>query len=131
MRFSRTGLFSNTRFRKSAEVVRAACLVLGRPTIRGRATLQALQDCGVALPGIAVALATPIEPLLQHPYGFVEALLQAGGVPVDSVVVVIPTEFGVEPLEQYWSPEVTVLLTPRGAALERGRVFLRAVRRLR
>ena len=48
-----------------------------------------------------MALATPIEPLQQHPYGFVEALLPAGSVPMDSVVIVIPAELGVEPLEQY------------------------------
>jgi hypothetical protein len=71
-----------------------------------------------------VALATPIEPLQQNPYGFVEELLQAGGVSMDSVVVVIPAEFGVEPLEQYWQPEVAVRLTPRGEALERGPEFL-------
>jgi hypothetical protein len=69
-------------------------------------------------------LATPIEPLQQKPYGVVEELFQAGGVPMDSVVIVIPTEFGVEPLEQYWQPEVAVLLTPRGEALERGPQFL-------
>jgi hypothetical protein len=76
------------------------------------------------LPGITVALATPIEPLQHNPYGFVEELLQAGGVPMDSVVVVIPAEFSVEPLEQYCQPEVAVLLTPRGEALERGPEFL-------
>jgi hypothetical protein len=69
-------------------------------------------------------LATPIEPLQQKPYGVVEELFQAGGVPMDPVVIVIPTEFGVEPLEQYWQPEVAVLLTPRGEALERGPQFL-------
>ena len=39
---------------------------------------------------------------------------------MDSIVIVIPPEFGVEPLEQYWQPAVTVFLTPRGEALERG-----------
>ena len=43
---------------------------------------------------------------------------------MDSVVIVIPTEFGVEPLEQHWQPEVAVLLTPHGEALERGPEFL-------
>ena len=67
-----------------------------------------------------MAVATPIEPLQQTPYGVVAERFQAGGVPMDSVVMGIPTEFGVEPLEQYGQPEVAVLLTPRGEALERG-----------
>jgi hypothetical protein len=71
-----------------------------------------------------VALATPVEPLQQHPYGAVEELFQAGGVPVDSVVVVIPTEFRVQPLEEPWQPEVAILLAPRGEALHRGAEFL-------
>src|SRR5215831_16479387 len=41
---------------------------------------EALQYAVVALPGVTVTLATPIEPLPQNPYGFVEALLQTGGV---------------------------------------------------
>jgi hypothetical protein len=69
-------------------------------------------------------LATPIEPLQQNPYGFVEELFQAGDVPVDSVVVVISTEFGVQPLEEHWQPEVAILLAPRGEALESSAEFL-------
>src|SRR5713101_437449 len=57
----------------------------------------ALQSCFVALPGITVALATPVEPLEQQPHGTVEELFQAGGVPMDSVVIVVPAEFGVQP----------------------------------
>ena len=85
---------------------------------------QALQYCGVAWPGVTVPLATPIEPLQHNPYGCVEELWQAGGVSMDSVVVGIPTEFSVEPLAQYGQPEVAILLTPRGEALERGAAFL-------
>ena len=65
---------------------------------------EALQDFFVALPRITVALATPVEPLQQNPHGAVEELFQAGGVPVDSVVIVVPAEFGVQPLEEYWEP---------------------------
>ena len=65
---------------------------------------EALQYVVVALPSITVALATPIEPLQQNPYGFVEELFQAGGVPMDSVVIVVPAEFGVQPLEEHWQP---------------------------
>jgi len=65
-----------------------------------------------------VALATPVEPLEQHPQGTVAELLQAGGVPMDSVVIVAPAECGVPPLEEPWPPEVAVLLAPRGAALQ-------------
>ena len=64
--------------------------------------------------------ATPIEPRQPTPYGCVEARFQAGGVPMDAVVLVIPPEFGGEPLHQSWPPEGAVLLTPRGAALARG-----------
>lgn len=38
--------------------------------------------------------------------------------------MVIPTAFGVEPLDQDWPPAVAVLLTPRCEALERGPEFL-------
>jgi hypothetical protein len=72
------------------------------------------------VPRITVALATPIEPRQQTPYGVVAELLQAGGVPMDSGVMVIPTACGVQPLEQDWQPEGATLLTPRGEALERG-----------
>jgi hypothetical protein len=71
-----------------------------------------------------VALATPVEPLQQNPYGAVEELFQAGGVPVDSVVVVRPTQFGVPPLEEHWQPEGAILLAPRCEALPRGAEFL-------
>ena len=43
---------------------------------------------------------------------------------MDSVVMVIPTEFGVQPLEEHWQPEVAILLAPRGEALQRGAEFL-------
>ena len=76
------------------------------------------------MPGVTGALATPLEPLPHNPAGFGEALLQAGGVAMDSVVVVVPAEVGVEPLEQPWEPEGAVLLTPRGAALQSGPAFL-------
>jgi hypothetical protein len=61
----------------------------------------ALQDFVVALPGVPVAWTTPIEPLSQNPYGFVEELLQAGSIPVDSVVIGGPTELGVQPLDKH------------------------------
>jgi hypothetical protein len=67
-----------------------------------------------------VAVATPIAPLQHKPYGCVEELFQAGGVPMDSGVMVIPTECGVAPREPYWPPEVAVRLTPRGEARARG-----------
>ena len=51
-----------------------------------------------------MALTTPVEPLQQNPHGAVEERFQAGGVPVDSVVIVIPTEFGVQPLEEHREP---------------------------
>jgi hypothetical protein len=86
--------------------------------------VKTFQYCGVALPGVTVALVTPIEPLQQNPDGFVEELLQASDVAMDSVVIVIPPEFGVEPLEQYWQPQVAVLLAPRNEALARGPQFL-------
>ena len=71
-----------------------------------------------------MALATPVEPLEQHPHGTVEELFQAGSVPVHSVVIVVPAEFGVQPLEEHWQPEVAVLLAPRGEALQGVAEFL-------
>jgi hypothetical protein len=71
-----------------------------------------------------VAVATPVELRQQKPDGTVEELFQAGGVPVDSVVVGIPTEFGVQPLEEHWPPEVAMLRAPRCEALQSGTEFL-------
>jgi hypothetical protein len=65
-----------------------------------------------------------MKPLQQHPYGFGEELLQAGGVAMDAVIMVRPTALGGEPLAQAWQALGAVLLTPRGAALERGPAFL-------
>ena len=52
--------------------------------------------------------ATPIEPLQHKPQGCVDELCQAGGVPRDSVVIVIPTELGLsgdkDPLSEVLSP---------------------------
>ena len=79
--------------------------------------LKALQHFCVALPGVTVALATPVEPLQQNPSGPVEELFQAGGIPVDSVVIVVSTEFGVQPLEEYRKPEVPILLAPHREVL--------------
>ena len=67
-----------------------------------------------------MALATPIAPRQQTPYGVVEELLPAGGVPRDAVVMVLPTACGVQPLEPSGPPAVATLLTPRGEARERG-----------
>ena len=60
----------------------------------------ALQDHCVALPRVTVALALPVEPLQENPHGAVEERWQAGCVPMDSGVVGIPTEFGIQPLEE-------------------------------
>jgi hypothetical protein len=72
------------------------------------------------LPRVPVAWATPIEPLQHNPSGFVAALWQAGGVAMDSVGMGVPTELGVAPREPYGQPAGAGLLTPRGAARERG-----------
>jgi hypothetical protein len=74
----------------------------------------------VAWPRVTVALATPVEPLPQHPSGAGEERFQAGGVPVDSGGVGRPTKVRVQPLAEHWHPEVASLLAPRGAALPRG-----------
>jgi hypothetical protein len=71
-----------------------------------------------------VALATPVAPLQHNPPGTVEALLQAGSVPVDSVVIVVPTELGVQPLAEHCESSMTMRLAPRGEALQGAPEFL-------
>lgn len=93
--------------------------------------VEVLQDFVVALPGVTVALTPPIEPLAQHPYGFVEKLLQAGGIPVDSVVMVVPTKCGVQPREKPWESLMPMLLDHAVKRFSALRSFVRAVRRLR
>jgi hypothetical protein len=44
--------------------------------------------------------------------------------PVDPVVSGVPTEVGVQPLEEDGPPEVPRLFAPRGAAFQRGPEFL-------
>ena len=80
--------------------------------------LKALQYCGVALPGITVALATPIEPLHQDTYGSVKELLQTGSIPVHSIVIGVPTELAMQPLKQRAEPQMPVLFTPRRETLQ-------------
>ena len=87
----------------------------------GAGHLQALQDCGVALPGTTVAWATPLEPLQPTPSGLGATLWQPGGVPLDAAVgVVLPAELSGEPLAQDGQPAGAGRLTPRGEALARG-----------
>ena len=50
--------------------------------------------------------------------------MQAGGVPGDSVVIVIPAKLRVQPLAECWLPVVPVLLAPRGEALQGALEFL-------
>ena len=52
------------------------------------------------LPVEAAPLAAPIEPFEQYPHCLPEKLVQTSIVTDHSVVVVIPTEFGVQPPEQ-------------------------------
>jgi hypothetical protein len=75
VRLSRTGLFSNTRFRKSGLDRAGGLSRLGSSNDPWSGNFEVLQDCSVALPGITMALATPIKPLQQNPYGFVEEFL--------------------------------------------------------
>jgi hypothetical protein len=124
VRFSRTGLFSNTRFRKSAEGLEGCLSRLGSSYDPWSGHFDVLSHCRAALPRRTVALAASIAPLQEHPHGLVAALLQAGGVPVDSVVIVIPTTFRVEPRAEFWQPVGPVLLAPRGAALQGAPEFL-------
>ena len=97
---------------------------LGSSNDPGSGNVKALQYFCVAWPRVTVALATPVEPLQQNPHGLVEDRFQAGGIPVDPIVIVVPTESGVQPLEEYWPPEVPMLFAPRGEAFQRGPEFL-------
>jgi hypothetical protein len=45
-------------------------------------------------------------------------LVQAGVVASHSVVVVIPTELGIQPLELFSYPAMAILLTPFGYAFD-------------
>ena len=48
----------------------------------------------------AAPLATPVEPFEQYPHCLPEELVQTGIVTDYSVVVEVPTEFGVQQFEQ-------------------------------
>ncbi len=121
MRFSRTGLFSNTRFRTPAQAIAVALLVFGW------LDFAALNYSLAALPVVAAAWAPPLEPLQAYAPSALEELLEARAVPVYSVVVVIPPEFAVQLLEQHSEPPLAILPTPLGAARQ-GRPQLRARR---
>jgi hypothetical protein len=124
VRFSRTGLFRKYSLPQVGLGLEGCLPRLGSSYDPWSCNFEALQYCFVALPRITVALATPVEPLQQNPHGTVEELFQTGGVPVDSVVIVVPTKFGVQPLEEFWQSEVSVLLAPRGEALQGTAEFL-------
>ena len=89
--------------------------------------LKVLKDSLEALPVVTVPLAPPIEPLQEYTQGAVEELLEARAVAVYSVVVVIPTELGVQPRKQHAEPPMAILPAPLGEALQ-GRPQLRARR---
>jgi hypothetical protein len=55
----------------------------------------------VPFPGITGTLATPIQPLQMQPLHQMIELFQAFIVAVDSIVVVVPTKFGVQQLELF------------------------------
>src|SRR5205807_690621 len=80
--------------------------------------LAVLEDFFVAVPVVALSLATPIEPLHQDTYGAGEARLQPGRIPMHSVVIGVPTELALPPLTQHTAPQMPGLCTPRREALQ-------------
>jgi hypothetical protein len=79
---------------------------------------EALKYSLEALPGIAAPLAPPIEPLPEDAQRAVKELLEAQAVSVHPVVVIIPTELGVQPRKQPSEPPMAILLAPLGEALQ-------------
>jgi hypothetical protein len=65
-------------------------------------------------------LTAAVEPLEQAPEARLEELAQTGHVPVHSVVVVVPSEFRVDPCKQLLQPQVTMCLAPLREPLPRG-----------
>src|SRR5882724_8125859 len=91
---------------------------LGSPNNPWSLDLKAREQLRVASPGVTAPLATPIAPLLQDPHGAEEELFEAGKVAVDPVVVVVPTELGIEPRQQHSPTLMSVRLAPWGEALQ-------------
>ena len=80
--------------------------------------LKVLKYRREALPVVTVPLAPPIEPLQEDAQRALEELLEAQAVSVHPVVVIIPTELGVQPCKQPSEPPMAILLAPLGEALQ-------------
>jgi len=80
---------------------------------------EVLQEFLEPLPVETAPLAAPIEPFEQYPQCLPEKLIQTGIVTHDPVVVEIPTEFGVQPPEQYHQPQIPILPAPRRKTFQR------------
>jgi hypothetical protein len=78
-----------------------------------------LQELIEALPIVTASLASPIKPFEQNPHSLLEKLSQTGIVPNYPVVVVIPSELGIQLPEQHVKSQVPILLTPGGEVLQR------------
>ena len=73
-----------------------------------------LQECSKSYPVVASPLTPAIEPLEQDSQPSMEELRQALIVSHNSIIVVVSTQFGVQPPEQFSQFQVSVLPTPLG-----------------
>ena len=64
------------------------------------------------------ALAPPVQPLQQGSHRFVVELVHFYRVPLNRIVVVIPTQFEVQLLKQDAVPQIVMLPAPVGVSLE-------------
>jgi hypothetical protein len=69
-------------------------------------------------------LTTAVEPFAQDTHGTGEELLQAGRVALHAIVVVVPTQLGVQLVEEVCQSPPTLVLTPGRAPLEGVAPFL-------
>jgi hypothetical protein len=60
----------------------------------------------------AALLAAAVQPLVQDFPGLPEEFLQASAVSNNAVVIVVSSQLGIQPLEEFPQPPVPILLNP-------------------
>jgi len=107
----RTGLFRKTRFR-SGLGRRTRHSRLGPRDDLGFHNAELLDERLEARPGVAGALTALVEPAEEMAHRTVVELLQAGGVALDAIVLIVAPEFGVQPSKQVFKAAMMVLFAP-------------------
>jgi len=114
----RTGLFRSIRFRRTLRSTRneAHYYALGTTYDTWFSNAEQFHQLIKAKPIVTLTLTAPIKKFPQRPDGIEIERIETGEIAIYAKIIIVPTQFHIQCLEQFRYFAVTVFLTPKGEA---------------